>query len=76
MIFYIILSLIILKTKYYIHNIISLILFCVFSIINDLIFEYFKYIEFKSLLFLVPNLFEDILCCYMKYLIDKKFRSF
>ena len=76
MIFYIILSIIILKTKYYIHNIISLILFCIFSIINDIIFKYFKYIELISFLFLLPNLFEDILCCYMKYLIDKKFHSY
>ena len=76
MIFYIILSIIILKTKYYIHNIISLILFCIFSIINDIILKYFKYIELISFLFLLPNLFEDILCCYMKYLIDKKFHSY
>ena len=38
MIFYIFLSIIILKTKYYIHNYISLILFCIFTVINDFIF--------------------------------------
>ena len=75
MIFYILSSIIILKTKYYIHNIISSILFCIFSVINDLILDNFKIIEPISLLSLLPNLVDDLLCCYMKYLIDKKYHS-
>ena len=75
MIFYILSSIIILKAKYYIHNIISSILFCIFSVINDLILDNFKIIEPISLLSLLPNLVDDLLCCYMKYLIDKKYHS-
>jgi len=71
-----ILSIIILKTKYYIHNIISLILFCIFTIINDFIFGYFNNIKLISLLSLLPLLVDDLLCCYMKYLIDKKYHSY
>ena len=76
MIFYLLLSIIILKTKYYIHNIISLILFCIFTVIIDLIIENLKYIELKSFLFFIPNLVDNILSCYMKYLIDKKYHSY
>ena len=76
MIFYILSSIIILKAKYYIHNIISSILFCIFSVINDLILDNFKIIEPISLLSLLPNLVDDLLCCYMKYLIDKRFHSY
>ena len=76
MIFYILSSIIILKTKYYIHNIISSILFCIFSVIIDLILDNFTIIEPISLLSLLPNLVDDLLCCYMKYLIDKRFHSY
>ena len=76
MICYFFLSMIILKSKYYIHNIISLILFCIFTVIIDLIIENLKYIELKSLLYCLPNLVENVLCCYMKYLIDKKYHSY
>ena len=43
MICYFLLSMIILKSKFYIHNIISLILYCIFTIIIDLIFGKLKY---------------------------------
>ena len=76
MICYFFLSMIILKSKYYIHNIISLILFCIFTVIIDLIIENLKYIELKSFLFFIPNLVDNILSCYMKYLIDKKYHSY
>ena len=76
MICYFLLSMIIIKTKNYIHNIISLILFCIFTVINDLIMKSFKYIELKSLLYCIPNLVENVLYCYMKYLIDKNYHSY
>ena len=75
-IFYFLLSMIILKTKYYIHNIISLILFCTCSVINDLIFGNLKEIELASFLSLIPTLIEDLLNCYIKYLIDEKFHCY
>ena len=75
MILYIILSIIILKAKYYIHNIISSILYCLFSVIIDLSLENFKPFKPIDYLSFLPNLVDDLLCCYMKYLIDKKFHS-
>ena len=60
----------------YIHNYISLILFCSFTIINYFIFRNFKNIKLISLLSLIPNLVDGLLCCYMKYLIDKKYHSY
>ena len=75
-IFYIILSIIILKSKYYIHHYISLILFCMFTIINDIILGNLKYITLSSFLLLVPILVEDLLCCYLKYLVDKKYHFY
>ena len=53
-----------------------MILFCIFTVIIDLIIENLKYIELKSFLFFIPNLVDNILSCYMKYLIDKKYHSY
>ena len=76
MIFYIILSIIILKSKYYIHNTISLILFCIFTIIIDYIFGYLSNLNYTSFLILFPEFIDDLFCCYMKYLMDKKYHSY
>ena len=76
MIFYIIYSIIILKSKYYIHNIISVILFSVFTIIIDYIFEYLNYLELSSFISLLPHILDDLLSVYMKYMIDKKYHSY
>ena len=76
MIFYFLLSLIILKTKYYIHNIISSILFCIFTVVTDLILENFKGFNLLNFLSLIRYLFEDIQFCYLKYMIDKKYNSY
>ena len=76
MICYFFLSMIILKSKYYIHNIISLILFCVFTVINDFIFENYKYFKLSSFLSLLPYFLNDLVFCYIKYLIDKKLHSY
>ena len=75
MICYFLLSIKILKTKYYIHNIISLILFCIFSIINDIILEKFTDFDRIKLLSLISDLVNNLLFCYIKYLIDKKYHS-
>ena len=52
------------------------ILFCVFAIIIDFIFENFEVIELASVLYILPNLLDDLLFCYQKYLIDKKYHSY
>ena len=76
MICYFLLSIIILKIKYYIHHFISIIAFCIFTVINDLIFGSFKNIKSASFLSLPQNIVDDLLCCYIKYLIDKKYHSY
>ena len=76
MICYILLSLIILKSKYYIHHIISVILFCIFSVIIDVIFQNFQVITLDSFLLILPDLVVDLSCCYQKYMIDKKYHSY
>ena len=76
MMFFFILSIIILKTKYYIHSIISMILYCIFPIINDLIEKNFKLIKLDSFLYLIIVFMESLICCYFKYLIDKKYHSY
>ena len=61
---------------YYNFKIISMILFCIFTIIIDYIFGYLKNVEFAGFISLLPNFLDNLLCCYMKYLIDKKYRSY
>ena len=75
-IFYIFLSIMILKSKYYIHNIISMIICCIFSVIIDLILGNLKRIELGSFLSLLDIFVDDLLYCYIKYLMDKKYRSY
>ena len=76
MVCYFILSIIILKSKYYIHHIISFIFFCIFTVIIDLIFNNFKDITSSIFLLSIPNFIDDILSVYQKYLIDKKYYSY
>ena len=76
MILYFLLSIIILKTKYYIHNIISSILFCIFTVVIDFIFENFKGFELSNFLYLIPYLVLDLQFCFIKYMIDKKYHSY
>ena len=76
MICYILLSLVILKSKYHIHHIISFILFSIFSVIIDLIFGNFQVLESASFLYIIPNLVDDLLACFQKYMIDKKYHSY
>ena len=75
-IFYIFLTIMILKSKYYIHNIISMIICCIFSVIIDLILGNLKRIELGSFLSLLDIFVDDLLYCYIKYLMDKKYRSY
>ena len=76
MICYILLSLVILKSKYHIHHIISFILFSIFTVIIDLIFGNFQVLESASFLYIIPNLVDDLLACFQKYMIDKKYHSY
>lgn len=63
MICYVLLSLIILKSKYYIHHTISFIFFCIFSVIIDVILGNFQVLTLHSLLLILQNLVDDLFCC-------------
>ena len=65
-----------LKYKYYIHNIISLISFCIFSAIIDLISGNLLKIESIDLLYSIVIITEDFFYCYMKYMIDNKYHKY
>ena len=65
-----------LKYKYYIHNIISLISFCIFSAIIDLISGNLLKIQSIDLLYIIVIVTEDFFYCYMKYMIDKKYHKY
>ena len=75
-VFFTILSIIILKSKYYIHNILSMILFCILTIIIDYIFGNLQQLELISFIYLLPLSFENLIYGYMKYLLDKKYLNY
>ena len=71
MVCYLLLSIWILKYRYYIHNFLSLAVFSICTIIMDLILKNFQAITlFDTLYFLYP-ITEDLLACYVKYLLNK-----
>ena len=71
-----IVSRLILKYTYHIHNIISLLLFCIFSTIIDLIAGNLS--KLKSIDFAYSGVIiaEDIFYCYMKYMLDNKYHKY
>jgi len=76
LIFNLFFTIIMLKAKYYIHNIISMVLCCIFSVIIDLITGNLKNIKLSSFIYLIPGLLQSLLLCYEKYLMDKKYHSY
>ena len=65
-----------LKYKYYIHHIISLIIFLILSIIMDLILENFVSLQFNFIIYLIIlSIVEVIDYCYIKYMMDVKYHS-
>ena len=65
-----------LKYKYYIHHIISLIVFLILSIIMDLILENFVSLQFNFIIYLIIlSIVEVIDYCYIKYMMDVKYHS-
>ena len=76
MIIYFLLSIIILKTKYYIHHIISSILFCIFTVVIDFIFDNFKGFKSSYLLTIITYLFYNLQYFHIKYMFDKKYHNY
>jgi len=61
-----------LKYKYYIHHIISMIIYCILGISIDLILNNFFLLNYKYIgLFAISIINELFLFCYIKYMLDK-----
>jgi len=76
-----IMSIFMLKYKYFIHHYISVFLFCLSSVANDLILDNYK----KLFLFIKPSeillyvgsfLAEGVYFCFIKYMIDKHYHHY
>ena len=65
-----------LKYNYYIHNIISLILFCLFGIIIDLIIGYYKNLKLVDSIYYLEGIMKCVLACYIKYMMDTKYYKY
>ena len=68
-----VLSIVILKYRYYIHNVISLVLFSIFGIIIDIILESFQKLNGIDVLYFLDGVSKSLLFTYCKYLMDVKF---
>ena len=70
-------TLFLLKYKYYIHHYITMALYCVLGIIMDVIVGGYKIINFSYAYIIIIYLFDDvILFCYMKYMMDKLYYQY
>ena len=70
-------TLFLLKYKYYIHHYITMALYCVLGIIMDVIVGGYKIINFSYAYIFIIYLFDDvILFCYMKYMMDKLYYQY
>ena len=63
---------VLLKYKYYIHHIISMIIYCSLGIASDFILGNFTILKYNYIIFHILNIIvEAFLMCYIKYLMDK-----
>ena len=65
-----------LSYKYYIHNVISLILFCVFGTIIDLFLGHYVNLKPVDSVFYLEGITKTVLACYMKIMMDTKFHKY
>ena len=64
--------LLLLKYKYYIHNIISMIIYCALGIISDFILGRYFIMNYKYIYIYIPYIINDVMIfCYLKYMMDK-----
>ena len=71
-----ILTKIFLDYKYYIHNVISLISFCIFGIIIDVILKHFSNFKPVDLVYFLDGIIRTIILCYFKYMMEIKFYKY
>ena len=70
-------SLIFLKYKYYIHHIISLILFIILSLVIDIMLNNIQYINIDSILTqIIYIIIESTYYCYIKYMLEIKYHYY
>ena len=63
---------ILLKYKYYIHHMISMVVFCLLGCLNDFVLGNFTIIGYKYLYAYIIYIINDLLIfCYLKYMMDK-----
>ena len=63
---------VLLKYKYYIHHIISMIIYCTLGIASDFILGNFTILKYNYIIFHILNIIvEAFLMCYIKYMMDK-----
>ena len=66
-----------LKYKYYIHHIITLIIFCVLGVGMDLILGSYLVMNGRSLIFCMITIIGEVMVyCYMKYMMDKLYYQY
>ena len=65
-----------LKYKYYIHNLISLVSFCFFSVIIDLVPGNLQQLQPKDGYYAFVIIFEDLFYCFMKWMMDRKYHKY
>ena len=71
-----ILTKIFLDYKYYIHNLISIISFCIFGIIIDVILGHYSHLKPIDSIYFLDGILKTALICYMKYMMDVKFYKY
>ena len=65
-------TLLILKYKYYIHHIISMIIYCVLGIVSDIILGNYSEKNYKYIFIYIIYIINEVLIfCYIKYMMDK-----
>ena len=65
-------TLLLLKYKYYIHNIISMIIYCALGIISDFILGRYFIMNYKYIYIYLPYILNEVIIfCYLKYMMDK-----
>ena len=71
-----IISRFLLKNRYYIHNIISLLSFCIFNTLIDLVTGIIFKLQVIDLAYSGIIITEEVFYCYMKYMLDKKYHKY
>ena len=73
---FLLITLFFMKYTYYNHHYYSMTLFFISNILIDYFVEYFSELEIKVFFFYLYYLFYSIIICYIKYLMDFKFKNY